>query len=197
MTLGTLASGRAVEAAASVKGTLRVPGDKSVSHRAALFNALGEGEATITGFSSGADCASTLACLRDLGVQVEGPELGVVRLRGRGASGLSEPSSVLDCGNSGTSMRLLSGILAGAGIFAVLTGDGSLRGRPMARVVEPLRQAGARIDGRDGGRLPPLAIGPARLHGVEHRLSVASAQVKSALLLAGLFAEGETTVIEP
>jgi 3-phosphoshikimate 1-carboxyvinyltransferase len=198
MTVGALASGRLVEAAASVSGRVCVPGDKSISHRAALFNALAEGEATITGFSNGADCASTLGCLRDLGVQVAGPDgEGLVRLRGVGASGLIEPEAVLDCGNSGTSMRLLSGILAGAGVFAVLTGDGSLRRRPMARVVEPLRQAGARIDGREGGRLPPLAIAPSRLRGVEHRLAVASAQVKSALLLAGLFAEGESTVVEP
>jgi 3-phosphoshikimate 1-carboxyvinyltransferase len=121
-----------------------------------------------------------------------------ITLQGRGLRGLVEPADVLDCGNSGTTMRLLSGILAGAGIFAVLSGDGSLRRRPMARVVEPLRSAGARIDGRDRGRLPPLVISaPDGLRGVEHRPSVASAQVKSALLLAGLFADGPTSVVEP
>ena len=196
MSLGTLATGRAVAPARAARGTLRVPGDKSISHRAALFNAIAQGDATISGFSSGADCGSTLTCLRALGVEVE-READLVRLRGVGPTGLREPDNVLDCGNSGTTMRLLSGILAGASVFAVLTGDGSLRRRPMARVVEPLRQAGARIDGRSGGRLPPLVLQPAPLRGVEHRLSVASAQVKSSLLLAGLFAEGPTTVIEP
>jgi 3-phosphoshikimate 1-carboxyvinyltransferase len=190
-------SARAVEPARSIRGSVRVPGDKSISHRAALFNALGAGEATITNFSPGADCDSTLGCLRDLGVEVE-REAGRVEVRGVGLKGLREPSDVLDCGNSGTSMRLLSGVLAGAGVFSILTGDGSLRRRPMARVVEPLRRAGAQIDGRDAGRLAPLAISPVpTLHGVEHRLNVASAQVKSALLLSGLYADSATTVIEP
>jgi 3-phosphoshikimate 1-carboxyvinyltransferase len=188
-----VASERAVSAARSVRGSVQVPGDKSISHRAALFNALGEGHASISNFSPGADCASTLACLRELGIEVARSgarvEIGGGRVR--------EPSDVLDCGNSGTTMRLLSGVLAGSDVYAVLSGDGSLRRRPMARILEPLRHAGARIDGRDGGRLAPLTIQPARLHGVEHRLSVASAQVKSALLLAGLFADGATTVIEP
>jgi len=184
--------GKTVAPARSIRGSVRVPGDKSISHRAALFNALGEGEASIANFSPGADCGSTLGCLRDLGVGIE-RDAGRVHVRGVGLHGLREPSNVLDCGNSGTSMRLLCGVLAGAGLFAVLSGDGSLRRRPMARIVEPLRRAGAKIDGRDGGRLPPLAISSAaRLRGVEHRLQVASAQVKSALLLAGLFADGET-----
>jgi len=194
-TLGSAA--RAVSPARAVRGIVRVPGDKSISHRAALFNALGDGQASITNFSPGADCASTLNCLRDLGVDIErnGDRVSV---RGSCLRGLREPSDVLDCGNSGTSMRLLSGALAGSGVFAVLSGDGSLRRRPMARVVEPLRQAGARIDGREGGRLPPLVIFPvARLRGIEHRPRVASAQVKSALLLAALFADADTTVVEP
>ena len=188
---------RAVSPARAVRGIVRVPGDKSISHRAALFNALGDGQASITNFSPGADCASTLNCLRDLGVDIErnGDRVSV---RGSCLRGLREPSDVLDCGNSGTSMRLLSGALAGSGVFAVLSGDGSLRRRPMARVVEPLRQAGARIDGREGGRLPPLVIFPvARLRGIEHRPRVASAQVKSAPLLAALFADADTTVVEP
>jgi 3-phosphoshikimate 1-carboxyvinyltransferase len=176
---------------------LSVPGDKSISHRAVLFNAIGAGEARITNFSPGGDCASTLTCLRSLGVEIE-RDATRVHIQGVGLRGLREPTDVLDCGNSGTSMRLLTGALAGSGVFAVLSGDGSLRRRPMARIVEPLRRAGAAIDGRDGGRLAPLAISPvASLTGVEHRLSVASAQVKSALLLAGLFAQGETRVIEP
>jgi 3-phosphoshikimate 1-carboxyvinyltransferase len=191
------AVGKTVAPARAIRGSVRVPGDKSISHRAALFNALGEGEANISNFSPGADCGSTLGCLRDLGVDIE-RDGARVHVRGVGLRGLREPMNTLDCGNSGTSMRLLSGVLAGAGLFAVLSGDGSLRKRPMARVVEPLRRAGAKIDGRDGGRLPPLAISPVNsLHGVEHRLQVASAQVKSALLLAGLFADGETQVVEP
>jgi 3-phosphoshikimate 1-carboxyvinyltransferase len=191
------ATERGVGPARAIRGSVQVPGDKSISHRAALFNALGEGEANISNFSPGADCSSTLGCLRSLGVAAERHE-DRVRIRGTGLRGLREPADVLDCGNSGTSMRLLSGVLAGAGVFAVLSGDGSLRSRPMARVVEPLRQTGAAIDGRDGGRLAPLAISPVRsLHGVDHRLTVASAQVKSALLLAGLFADGETSVVEP
>jgi 3-phosphoshikimate 1-carboxyvinyltransferase len=186
-----------VRPSGKVKGALRVPGDKSISHRAALFNALGVGEATITNFSSAADCASSLACLRQLGVDVD-REHDRVKVSGRGLRGLAEPADVLDCGNSGTTMRLLSGVLAGAGLFAVLSGDSSLRRRPMARVVEPLRSAGARIDGRDGGRLPPLSISRVnQLKGVEHHPDVASAQVKSALLLSGLFAVGDTTVVEP
>ena len=196
MSLSTLVNGRAVRAARSVSGTLRVPGDKSISHRAALFNALAEGEATISGFSSGADCASTLECLRGLGVHVQ-QDHDEVHVRGKGQHGLSEPSNVLDCGNSGTTMRLLTGILAGAGVFAVLTGDNSLRRRPMARIVEPLRRAGAQVDGRDGGRLPPLVVRAGKVQGVEHRMGIASAQLKSALLLAALFADGPTTVIEP
>jgi 3-phosphoshikimate 1-carboxyvinyltransferase len=198
VSLSTLASGdRLVPAVAAVHGSVRIPGDKSVSHRAALFNALGEGRSRITNFSSGGDCGSTLSCLRALGVSIE-RDGDRIDIEGRGLGGLVEPSDVLDCGNSGTSMRLLSGILAGAGVFGVLSGDSSLRRRPMARVVEPLRNAGARIYGRDHGRLPPLAISPSDgLHGVEHRPAVASAQVKSALLLAGLFADSPTSVVEP
>jgi 3-phosphoshikimate 1-carboxyvinyltransferase len=195
LTLGATEHG--VAPARAIRGSLRVPGDKSISHRAALFNALGTGESSISNFSPGADCSSTLGCLRALGVDVQ-RDADRVHISGVGLGGLREPADVLDCGNSGTSMRLLSGVLAGAGVFAVLSGDGSLRRRPMARIVEPLRQAGARIDARDNGRLPPLVIAPVPgLHGVEHRLKVASAQVKSALLLAGLSADAETTVIEP
>jgi 3-phosphoshikimate 1-carboxyvinyltransferase len=190
-------AGQVVAGVRGVHGNLRVPGDKSVSHRAVLFNALGQGRACITNFSSGADCGSSLSCLRALGVHVE-RDGDRVELDGRGLRGLVEPSDVLDCGNSGTTLRLLSGIVAGAGVFAVLSGDGSLRRRPMARVIAPLRRAGARIDGRDGGRLPPLVISPSDgLRGVEHRPAVASAQVKSALLLSGLFADAPTSVVEP
>lgn len=193
----TLERAREVRSARSVRGSVRVPGDKSISHRAALFNALGLGRGRVTNFSSGADCASTLDCLRDLGVSVE-RDGDRVEITGRGLRRFTEPADVLDCGNSGTSMRLLSGVLSGSGIYAVLNGDDSLRRRPMARVVEPLKRAGARIQGRDHDRLAPLTISPVEaLMATEHRLQVASAQVKSALLLAGLFADGDTTVIEP
>jgi 3-phosphoshikimate 1-carboxyvinyltransferase len=188
---------RGVAPARSIRGTVRVPGDKSVSHRGVLLNGLGIGRARITNFSGGADCASTLACLRALGVFSQQDDNQVI-LHGRGLDGLREPQDVLDCGNSGTSMRLLTGVLAGAGLFAVLSGDASLRRRPMARIIEPLRSVGASVDGRDHGRLPPLVVRPhAGLHGGEHRLPVASAQVKSCLLLAGLFADGPTSIVEP
>ena len=188
---------RSVAPIRRVRGTVRVPGDKSISHRAALFNSVADGTAKIRSFAPGADCASTLACLGALGVRIE-RDGGEVVVHGAGLRGLREPVDVVDCGNSGTSMRLLTGLLAGQELFAVLTGDGSLRRRPMARVVEPLTAMGARILGRDGDRLAPLAIAPAGgLHGTEHRPAAASAQVKSALLLAGLYAEGETAVLEP
>ncbi len=198
MSVPTLGSAeRLVRPARQIRGSVRVPGDKSISHRAALFNALGEGVARISNFSPGADCGSTLGCLRALGVELR-RDGDRVEVAGGGLRGFTEPPDVLDCGNSGTTMRLFSGTLAGAGLFTVLSGDSSLRRRPMARVVEPLRRAGAHIAGRDGGRLPPLAIWPVGgLRAVEHRPEVASAQVKSALLLSGLFADGETTVVEP
>jgi 3-phosphoshikimate 1-carboxyvinyltransferase len=192
-----VSSATGIGPARAIRGSLAVPGDKSISHRAAMFNALGDGHATITNFSPGADCSSTLDCLYALGVDIQ-RSADRVDLDGRGLHGLQESADVLDCGNSGTSMRLLSGMLAGAGLFSVLTGDGSLRRRPMARIVEPLRAAGADIRARDGDRLPPLAISPVEaLRGVEHRPKVASAQVKSALLLSGLFADAPTTVVEP
>jgi len=194
------APGRAVRVGrpAALHGTLAVPGDKSLSHRALLFNALASGEARVTGLGLGEDVRSTRRCLEALGVAFLDEPDGSVVVRGRGASGLDEPEGVLDCGNSGTTMRLLLGILAGQeGRFAVLDGDASLRRRPMARVLEPLGQMGALGLGRQGGTLAPLAIRGARLRAIEHRSPVASAQLKSALLLAGVQAEGVTTVIEP
>ncbi len=188
---------RSVTPARHVRGMLRVPGDKSISHRAALFNAIGTGDAALTNFAPGADCASSLACIQQLGAGVERHGDRIL-VHGAGLRGLREPGDVLDCGNSGTTMRLLCGMLAGQGLFAVLTGDGSLRRRPMARVAEPLRAMGACIVGRRDGRLPPLAVSPAGgLRAAVHHLPVASAQVKSALLLAGLLADGETVVEEP
>ncbi len=193
-----------VRPAKRLRGTLAVPGDKSISHRAAIFNALADGEALVENFLTGDDCMSTIGVLHALGAQCE-LDGTTLHVRGAGLAGLQEPAGVLDCGNSGTTMRLISGVLAGQPFLSVLDGDGSLRSRPMARVVEPLRQMGARmygridgrIAGRDGGILAPLAIRGGGLRGIRHRTSVASAQAKSAVLLAGLFAEGETVVEEP
>ena len=187
---------RIVRPAKRLRGTLAVPGDKSISHRAAIFNAIANGEAVIENFLTGDDCMSTVGVLRALGAEcsVEGARL---RVRGVGFDGLREPEGVLDCGNSGTTMRLMSGVLAAQPFLSILDGDDSLRGRPMARVTEPLRRMGADIDGRDSGKLAPLTIRGGGLRGIRYRTPVPSAQVKSAVLLAGLFAEGETVVEEP
>ena len=178
-----------------MSGRLRVPGDKSIAHRYALLAALAEGRSTVTGFAPGADCRSTLACLRGLGVEVvEGPA-GTVTFLGRGSGQLRSPVSSLNAGNSGTTMRLLAGVLAGHPFSSRLVGDASLSSRPMRRVIAPLERMGARIDAKDGR--PPLTIHGARLRGAAHRPETPSAQVKSAVLLAGLHAEGTTSVAEP
>jgi 3-phosphoshikimate 1-carboxyvinyltransferase len=173
-------------AAPRLRATLAVPGDKSISHRAVMFNAVAEGNARITHFLTGADCLSTIACMQALGVRIErsGDE---VQVYGRGLRGLRAPSATLDCGNSGTTIRLLTGLLAGQSFSATLTGDDSLRRRPMLRVVEPLRRLGAEIDGEEGGKRAPLTV-------QGRPLRVASAQVKSALLLAGLLADAPLTL---
>jgi len=186
-----------VTSARRLRGTVSPPGDKSISHRAAMFNAIAQGEAVIENFLYGADCLATLNCLRRLGVRWRWQEDGTLHIKGAGHTGLSEPDSVLDCRNSGTSIRLLTGLLSAQPFFSVLTGDASLRSRPMSRVIEPLRRMGARISGRDGDRKAPLAVQGGRLTGIEYEMPVASAQVKSALLLAGLYAEDETAVVEP
>ncbi len=187
---------RAVRPAKRLRGTIAVPGDKSISHRAAIFNTLADGEAIIENFLPGDDCLSTLGVLRALGVEctLDGTTL---RVRGTGLGGLREPGDVLDCANSGTTIRLMSGVLAGQAFLSVLSGDASLRARPMARVVQPLQLMGAQIDGREGGSLAPLTVRGGGLRGIRYRTPMASAQVKSAVLLAGLFAEGETVVEEP
>ena len=183
----------------SLQGVVQVPGDKSISHRALLFGAIAEGTTRITGLLPAEDPLSTAACLRAMGVSISALEAGqLVMVEGVGLDGLREPEDVLDCGNSGTTMRLMLGLLAGrAGRHFVLTGDGSLRRRPMRRVGGPLAQMGAQISGRSGGNLAPLAIQGQQLQGATIRTPVASAQVKSALVLAALTATGETTVIEP
>jgi 3-phosphoshikimate 1-carboxyvinyltransferase len=177
----------------TINATLTPPGDKSISHRAAIFNAIADGEARVDNFGSGADCASTLRILRALGIEIEGDKQSFWV---RGGT-LSEPADVLNTGNSGTTTRLMTGVLAGQSFLSVLTGDRSIRTRPMGRVVEPLRQMGAVIDGRDDGKLAPLTFRGGSLHGIRYTMPVASAQVKSALLLAGLFAEGETVLDQP
>jgi len=188
-----------VQPSQGLHGELSLPGDKSISHRSVLFAAIADGDTHISGFLTGADTQNTANAIQAMGIEVEG--LGTERLvvHGKGLDGLSEPASVLDLGNSGTGMRLLAGLLAGQDFFSVLTGDQYLRKRPMARIVEPLRRMGAKIDGRSGGRLAPLAIrgGGKALTSIEYASPVASAQVKSAVLLAGLFADSETTVNEP
>ncbi len=192
---------RTVRRPARLRGTLHVPGDKSISHRAALFGALATGTTRVRRFLAAEDCLSTLACLRSLGIewQLEEESRGVatLALTGAGLHGLQEPDNVLDVGNSGTTLRLLAGILAGQPFISVLTGDDSLRTRPVDRVIEPLRQMGAQLSARDDDSLPPLTIRGGPLRGIRYRPPVASAQVKSAVLLAGLFAEGETVVEEP
>ena len=182
----------------ALAGTVRVPGDKSISHRALMLAALSVGESRVEGLLEGEDVLNTAAAMRALGAEVEkDPATGVWRVWGRGVGGLKEPGDLLDFGNSGTGVRLVMGVLAGQPIHAVLGGDASLRGRPMARIMTPLGQMGVRFQARAGGRLPMAMQGPEVLLPIEYELPVASAQVKSAILLAGLAAPGETRVIEP
>jgi 3-phosphoshikimate 1-carboxyvinyltransferase len=188
-----------VRPARNILGALRLPGDKSISHRYAMLGALAQGTTRLSNFSTGADCASTLACLGQLGCAVRtsrngnsGPELIEIE----GVERLSPPAESLDCGNSGSTMRMLAGILAGYDILCPLHGDESLSRRPMGRVMTPLREMGARISAAAGDR-PPLQIQGGSLHAIQYTMPVASAQVKSAVLFAGLRAEGETTVEEP
>ena len=181
--------------ASSLRGTVQVPGDKSISHRAVMFGALAEGDTHITGFLMGEDCLSTISCFRSMGIDIDVSDAEVV-VHGAGLHGLKAPSELLYTGNSGTTTRLLCGILAGQPFTSTLNGDASIQKRPMGRIIKPLRLMGADIDGRDGN-LCPLTVKPAQLHGIRYDMPVASAQLKSAILLAGLFADGKTTVIEP
>ncbi len=179
-----------------LRGRAALPGDKSISHRAILLNMLAGGAARVANFLPAGDCRASLRVAGALGAEVEVLSPTELRVHGRGMA-LLEPDDVLDCGRSGTTMRLLAGILAGQPFAAVLSGDAQLRRRPMARVAGPLRLMGAMVLGRDGGRLPPLAVQGGALRGIEYDLPVASAQVKSALLLAGLYAQGATTLHVP
>ena len=179
-------------------GTVEVPGDKSISHRAALLGALADGVTDVQGYLEGEDCLRTLTAIQILGVEVTKKGPGHYRIAGVGVDGLVEPADVIDCGNSGTTARLLIGLLAGQPFWTLLTGDESLRRRPMKRVAEPLARMGATIVGRaDGGRLPLAVRGADRPRAIAYESPVASAQVKSAILLAGLRADGPVTVTEP
>lgn len=180
-----------------LRGTVTVPGDKSISHRAIMFSALAIGESRIEGLLEGEDVLATAAAMRAMGAQVERGEDGVWRVHGVGVGGLQQPAQALDMGNSGTSTRLLMGLVASHGITATFTGDASLSGRPMGRVIEPLSQMGAEITASPGGRLPLMLRGMCPAVPIEYTLPVASAQVKSAILLAGLNTPGITRVIEP
>ncbi len=179
-----------------LQGSVTIPGDKSISHRAVLFAAIAEGPSVIKGFLNGQDCLSTISCMRKLGVKIE-EDGEVIRIEGRGLHGLNEPSEILDVGNSGTTVRLLSGILAGQPFSSVMTGDESIGRRPMRRVTGPLKMMNASIDGRDYANYTPLCMRGGALQGVHYVSPVASAQVKSAILLAGLYAQGVTRVTEP
>lgn len=178
-----------------LRGNITVPGDKSISHRAIMLGALANGTTHITGFLMGDDCLSTIDCFRKMGVQIEITDHEVI-VEGVGLHGLCEPEETLYTGNSGTTTRLLCGILAGQPFTATLNGDASIQKRPMGRIIKPLREMGASIEGKNDNYCP-LTLYPSELHGIEYRLPVASAQLKSAILLAGLYAEGQTTVIEP
>jgi 3-phosphoshikimate 1-carboxyvinyltransferase len=187
-----------VNAAERIRARIEVPPDKSVSHRSLIFNAIADGTATIERILESEDVRSTAACLAALGVEIDWPEASsTARVHGKGLRSLSEPDDILDCGNSGTSMRLLLGLLAGQPFLSVLSGDSSLRSRPMARVIKPLSQMGANISARKGRTLAPVAIAGGSLTSIDYQNPMASAQVKSAIMLAGLFADGTTSVNEP
>ena len=179
-----------------LKGKVTVPGDKFISHRCVMFGALSSGVTEVHNFLKGADCLATIRCFQTLGIQIE--ETGsTVTIHGKGLHGLSAPSHILDVGNSGTTTRLLSGILAGQPFESKLSGDASLNSRPMKRIIDPLTQMGASISSILRNGCAPLYIAPSRLHGIHYTSPVASAQVKSCILLAGLYADGETSVTEP
>jgi 3-phosphoshikimate 1-carboxyvinyltransferase len=186
-----------VSQVADLSGVIRVPGDKSISHRSIMLGSIADGTTHVEGFLEGEDALSTMNAFRALGVRIDGPDQGRVVVHGVGRDGLKPPASDLDCGNSGTSMRLMSGLLAGQGLEATLVGDESLSKRPMRRVTDPLALMGANMGTAEGGR-PPLHINPVKgLKAIDYVLPMASAQVKSAVLLAGLYADGVTRVTEP
>jgi len=185
-----------VRAARALDGEVFPPSDKSISHRAIILNSIAQGNARVSNFSQAGDCFATVGCLRALGVEIESGEAGELFVRGVGKEGLKEADNVLDAENSATTMRILTGLLAAQPFLSVITGDESLRSRPMSRVIQPLRLMGARIWGRSSDSQAPLVIKGGQLHGIRYQLPVASAQLKSALLLAALFANGDTLIKE-
>lgn len=185
-----------LQPAAHIRGEVTVPGDKSISHRAVMFGAISDGRTEIQNFLEGADCLSTISCFRSMGIEIEKKQNQIL-VHGKGLRGLTAPSGILDCGNSGTTTRLISGILSPQPFTSTLTGDDSIKKRPMNRIIEPLTMMGADIKSLNGNGCAPLQICGRPLHGIHYHSKVASAQVKSAILLAGLYAEGETRVTEP
>ena len=179
-----------------LRGELEIPGDKSISHRAIMFGSLANGITEVTHFLQGADCLSTISCFQKLGIEIENTNDKIL-IHGKGLHGLSAPTEILDCGNSGTTTRLISGILSGQSFTSTLTGDASIQKRPMKRIMEPLSQMGADITSLYNNNCAPLTIKGSNLKGIHYHSPIASAQVKSAILLAGLYAEGETKVTEP
>ncbi len=185
-----------ITSARKLRGEVTIPGDKSISHRAVMFGSIAKGMTEITNFLQGADCLATIRCFKNLGIDITNtPER--ILVRGNGLHGLKEPAAALDTGNSGTTTRLISGILAGQSFSTILSGDESLNSRPMARIIEPLNSMGAHISSINKNDCAPLQIHPGSLHGIHHMSKVASAQVKSAVLLAGLYADDITSVTEP
>ena len=180
----------------ALKGTVTVPGDKSISHRSVMFGAISRGMTEVTNFLQGADCLSTIACFRKLGIEIEN-NTDSVKIYGKGLHGLTAPTEILDAGNSGTTTRLISGILAGQSFDTTITGDASIQKRPMGRIMTPLSLMGASFDSKNKNNCAPFTIHGGNLHGIHYDSPVASAQVKSSILLAGLYADGKTSVTEP
>ncbi len=189
---------KAISTTARLSGDLSVSGDKSISHRLLMLSSIASGESTIENLSPGADCLSTVRCLKALGISIKKDQRipQKITILGKGKNGLTEPDNVLNAGNSGTTMRLLGGILSAQPFLSIITGDRSLRSRPMRRLIDPLTLLGADITGRKGGSLAPIVIKGKKLHGINYSMQVASAQIKSAILLAALFTEGNTTIDE-
>lgn len=187
---------KSIRPSKGLKGEINIPGDKSISHRSIMLGSIAQGTTEITHFLKGADCLSTIRCFRKMGIEIE-EKPDCILVHGKGLRGLTPPDGVLDVGNSGTTTRLLSGILAGQSFSSALSGDESLNSRPMARIMTPLNNMGADITSLNHNNCAPLCINPGTLHGIHYQSPVASAQVKSAVLLAGLYADGETSVTEP
>lgn len=185
-----------IKPAKSLNGEISIPGDKSISHRSIMFGAIADGVTEVTNFLHGADCLSTIGCFRQLGIEIEVTDTNI-RIHGKGLNGLNPSKCMLDVGNSGTTARLISGILAGQPFSTTLTGDASIQKRPMGRIIEPLREMGADIQSADESGHVPLTINSSPLHGIHYHTKTASAQVKSCILLAGLYADGPTRVTEP